>query len=206
MARKRNKKADIISLIPSLVMLLVAMWWFKEKLHVPISPLVFFVIGIVFVFVLISAILLPNSSRRRFKTQPQMNEIDRMTGEDFEDALKYTLSKKGWRIDTTKKTGDFGADLIGRDPMGKKVVIQAKRWKSKVGVDGVNQVIAARAYYQADRALVVTNQYLTKAAYELAQRTGVEVWSRKRLSAEIRVNKTAPRVSAQTTITRGPSQ
>ncbi|WP_436664531.1 restriction endonuclease (plasmid) [Alicyclobacillus acidoterrestris] len=111
-----------------------------------------------------------------------------MSGEDFEDALKYTLQRKGWKLSTTKKTGDFGADLIGHDPKGRKVVIQAKRWNSKVGVDGVNQVIAAKAYYRADHAMLVTNQYLTNAAFELAKRTGVEVWSRKRLNAEIEAN------------------
>ncbi|MFD1674115.1 restriction endonuclease [Alicyclobacillus fodiniaquatilis] len=175
-------------MIVPLVILLVAMGWFRVKMHIPISPLIFLVIGFLLVLVIVTAILQPSSSRRRFKTQPQMNEIDRMSGEDFEDALEYTLRKKGWRLDTTKKTGDFGADLIGRDPKGRKVVIQAKRWKSNVGVDGVNQVLAAKAYYQADHALVITNHYLTKSAYELSRKTGVEVWSRKRLSAEIRGN------------------
>ncbi|GMA63075.1 restriction endonuclease [Alicyclobacillus fastidiosus] len=111
-----------------------------------------------------------------------------MTGEDFEDALQYTLRKKGWRLETTKKSGDFGADLIGTDPQGRRVVIQAKRWKQKVGVEAVNQVIAARVYYEAERALIITNHYLTNSAWDLAKKANIEAWTRKRLSNEIQTH------------------
>lgn len=64
-------------------------------------------------------------------------------------------------------------------------MIQTKRYKTKVGVSAVQEVIAARAYYKTDAALVITNNYLTRPARELAQEAQVEIWERGRLTREI---------------------
>lgn len=113
-----------------------------------------------------------------------ITQIDHMTGVQFEQRLLVHFQSLGWWVRTTKATGDFGADLVGSRPDGTRVVIQAKRWQGSVGVGAVQEVHAARGYYQAPDALLITNSHLSVAARELAARTGVGVWDRARLVAE----------------------
>ena len=174
--RKRKRRGDAISLFFVLCMVLIVLLWFRVRLHLPILSLPIYVLSVLWFFFLVVLVFNGRTSTRRtFHRAPQLNEIDQMTGEDFEDALKYTLKKKGWQLQTTNKTGDFGADLIGTAPWKKTYVIQAKRYKSKVGVSAVQEVIAA---------LVITNNYLTRPARELAQEAQVEIWERGRLTRE----------------------
>jgi DNA segregation ATPase FtsK/SpoIIIE-like protein len=105
-------------------------------------------------------------------------ELDTLTGVEFETWLRAWLQTKGWQLDVTPTTGDFGADLVGYGPDGASWVIQAKRWTGPVGVEAVQQVLGALAYYQTQHALLITTAPLTKAAEELSRRSQVTVWTR----------------------------
>lgn len=74
----------------------------------------------------------------------------------------------GYKIQVTPSSGDFGADLVMKGK--EKIVIQAKRYsaKNRVSLSAVQEVYAAKAYYKANQAWVVTNSYFTKQAKELA--------------------------------------
>ncbi|WP_139355939.1 restriction endonuclease [Clostridium felsineum] len=110
-----------------------------------------------------------------------INIVDKMTGEEFEEFLKAHFEKLGYKVELTPKTGDYGADLV-LNRNGSKTVVQAKRWMNKVGIEAVQQVIGARAYYKVDKCLVVTNNYFTPNAINLAESNkDVELWDRKEL-------------------------
>lgn len=116
-------------------------------------------------------------------------ELDALSGTEFESVIQTILHNRGWQLDLTPITGDFGADLIGRGHDGASWVIQAKRWKGAVGIEAVQQVLGAQAYYQTQKALLITTATLTKAAQELAQHTQVTVWTRNEIAplyAELR--------------------
>lgn len=66
--------------------------------------------------------------------------------------------------------------LLKKD--GIRTVVQAKRYKGKVGVKAIQEVIGAKGYYNCDRAMVITNSYFTRQAKELADKNGVELWNR----------------------------
>lgn len=107
-----------------------------------------------------------------------IKDIDRMSGYDFETYLKVLFKKLGYRPQVTKKSGDFGADLI---LVGKnKIVIQAKRYgyKNNVSLDAVREVYASKAFYNADEAWVITNSFYTKQAKLLAEACGVKLLNR----------------------------
>lgn len=72
---------------------------------------------------------------------------------------------------------DFGADIVARRLFW-KIVVQCKHYSKPVGVRAVQEVIAARQYYGASIAAVATNRTFTRAAKQLAQRCGVELWER----------------------------
>lgn len=119
--------------------------------------------------------------KRKLMIRSGIRDIDRMTGFEFEEYLKVLFKKLGYKSALTRKTGDFGADLvlIGRN----KIVVQAKRYgfKNKVGVDAVREVYASKAYYKADEAWVVTNSFFTEQAKELADACGVKLLNRNEL-------------------------
>ena len=113
-----------------------------------------------------------------------IDEIDAMTGEDFERFLAAHFGRKGYRTEVTPKAADFGGDLIIKKD-GRTVVVQAKRWNSLVGIESVQQVLGAINHYGADTGIVVTNSDFTENAYELAKKSPVELWNRTRLTEDL---------------------
>jgi len=62
-----------------------------------------------------------------------IKEIDKFTEEQFEKWLKKLFEDYGYKVKETRKTADYGADLIiEKDNI--KIVVQAKRHKNKVGI------------------------------------------------------------------------
>jgi restriction system protein len=107
-----------------------------------------------------------------------VGEIDKMDGKTFEKYLKVLFEKLGYKVERTKYIGDYGADLVATNK-GVKTVIQAKRYKNKVGIKAVQEAVASKGYYNCDKAMVVTNSYFTNQAKTLASRNKVELWDRK---------------------------
>ncbi|MDY7015956.1 MAG: restriction endonuclease, partial [Cyanobacteriota bacterium] len=109
-----------------------------------------------------------------------VDRVDRMTGEEFEDFLGMCFQKLGYHVETTPKTGDFGADLI-LTKGGEKTIVQAKRYQNKVGTSSVQEIVGAIKYYHAQKAIVITNNQFTSSARELARSNEVELWEREQL-------------------------
>ena len=57
--------------------------------------------------------------------------------------------------------------ILNKD--GIKYVVQAKYYSGNVGNKAVQEVVAARSFYSAEKGMVVTNSKFTKAASELAE-------------------------------------
>jgi restriction system protein len=112
-------------------------------------------------------------------------DIDRMDGLEFEKVLKPLFERQGYLAEVTQGSGDYGADLILRKGT-KKYVVQAKRYSSNIGVSAVQQVVGAIKYYKASGAIVVTNQYFTQAAVNLAKSNRVKLIDREELAKMIR--------------------
>ena len=68
-------------------------------------------------------------------------EIDKMNGKAFEDYLTWLFQKMGYKVSPTPYAGDYGADLI-IEKDGIKTAVQAKRYKGKVGIEAIQQVVA----------------------------------------------------------------
>ncbi len=70
--------------------------------------------------------------------------------------------------------------------VGEKTVIQAKCYSGKVGNYAVQEIFAAMNLYKAQKGMVVTNNYFTPAAFELADANNVELVDRNGLEELIR--------------------
>ncbi len=141
--------------------------------------------------------------------------LDRLSGEAFEEHVAVRFRGLGYRVKLTPNGADFGADLV-LEKDGARTVVQAKRWKNDVGVKAVQEVVAAKAHYRAQHALVVTNSRFTTQAIQLARSNGVELWDRDRLARELSgeaveaeanaspPNPVCPRCSAEMVERQGP--
>lgn len=124
-----------------------------------------------------------------------IGSIDKMDGLQFEVYLKALFKELGYKPEVTKKSGDFGVDIVLK---GKnRIVIQAKRYgnKNRVGISAVQEVYAGKTYYKANEAWVITNSYFTKQAVELANACEVKLIDR--VSLQKFISKVNPEVTPQ---------
>lgn len=100
---------------------------------------------------------------QRKLAKASLEDIDRMSGEHFEEYLAVLLERLGYDVTPTGKY-DKGADLLlYRD--GVRTAVQAKCWRDKpVGVEAVRAVIASQRPYRCERGLVITNGTYTRTA------------------------------------------
>jgi len=98
--------------------------------------------------------------------------VDLMTGVEFENLLGRLYSAMGYEVSGTPGSGDQGADLL-LERIGERSVVQAKRYEGRIGNKAVQEVVAARSYYDAQKAIVVTNSDFTRSAVELARKNNV---------------------------------
>ena len=102
-------------------------------------------------------------------------------GYDFEKFVAKLYSQLGYNVEeVTKKSGDQGADVI-LEKDGKKYVVQAKFYSSSVGNHAVQEVVAAKEYYNAQDGIVVTNNDFTKSAIELAYANDITLVNGKKI-------------------------
>ncbi|MCK4258021.1 MAG: restriction endonuclease [Halanaerobiales bacterium] len=113
-----------------------------------------------------------------------IDDIDLMTGHEFEVFVGILFNKMGYMIEVTKGSGDQGLDVLA-EKNGKKIGIQAKRYSHKVTNKAVQEISAALSHYGCDKGMVITNQYFTGSAIELAESNIIVLWDRDTLKRKI---------------------
>lgn len=116
------------------------------------------------------------------------NKYDYMTGEDFEIFISQILKKTGYlNVCITKKSGDQGVDIIA-EQNDIRYAIQCKRYSEKVGNKAIQEVFTGKVFYNCDVGVVVTNNYFTQSAENLANKIGVILWDRNYLEKLIKIS------------------
>lgn len=106
-----------------------------------------------------------------------ISQIDSLSGQEFENLLKTIFEKQGYDVALTKKSHDYGADLVLRKNNIISVV-QAKCYEKNIGIKAVQEIIAARLHYNAEEMFVATNRYFSKDAIILASEHNVKLIDR----------------------------
>lgn len=110
------------------------------------------------------------------------DEIDEMSGTEFEDFMAEILHRSGIEVlELTKGSGDFGADIIVMLD-GERTAVQCKRYSRPIGVKAVQEAFSSMSYYKCTKAAVITNSTFTRQARELAEESGVILWDRENVS------------------------
>lgn len=110
-----------------------------------------------------------------------IEDIDESSDLLLEHRLQIFFSQQGWKLSLNAENNHCGANLVGKDAQGFKVVIQAKRYQSAVGFRVIQEVLEAGDRFGAERTLVITNNSFTTNAQNLAYQNRVELWDRTRL-------------------------
>lgn len=90
-----------------------------------------------------------------------------MTPEEFEHYCAAVLREGKWKARVTRASGDQGVDIVA-DRRGLRIVVQCKKYSKPVGNRAVQEIVAAIAHEDAQRAVVVTTSGYTPAAEQLA--------------------------------------
>ena len=135
---------------------------------------------IIAVITLICIYLVLRLRMRRISPLP----MDEMEGHDFEYYCADLLKKDGFtNVEVTRGSGDYGVDILAeRD--GISYAFQCKCYDKPIGVKAVQEVYAGRDYYDRMVGVVITNQYYTQPAIDLAAKLKILLWDRDYIMGE----------------------
>ena len=116
-----------------------------------------------------------------FRRDVVRDEINYMTGSEFERFMADLFRQKGYAVQETRATGDQGVDLL-LNLDDKKIAVQLKRWTGPVGNSVVAATFAGMAHYEAVEGWIITTSTFTRSARELARSTRVRLIDGKELA------------------------
>jgi hypothetical protein len=119
---------------------------------------------------------------------PTLEHYGDLDGYEFEKWLVKLFNRLGYQSINTQKSRDQGADLIlSKD--GLTYVVQAKKTKQAIANSAIQQVVAAKSYYHADKTMVVATSRFTDSAMKLAAANQVELWDGEKLENKFEESK-----------------
>jgi restriction system protein len=124
---------------------------------------------------------LEQRSRLKSTLSIDFSKIDELSGVEFENLLLDKFTAMGFKAESTPKTGDFGADLIIENSEGSRIIVQCKRFKAKLNLKAVQEVVGAMGHYAGDYGVVITNNSFLNSAVKLAESHDIELWDGDKL-------------------------
>ncbi|GJM17723.1 MAG: hypothetical protein DHS20C13_30500 [Thermodesulfobacteriota bacterium] len=103
-----------------------------------------------------------------------------LDGVEFEKYVRTVFENLSFHVDETRTTGDQGADLV-LNKGAEKTVVQVKNHNKNIPNKAIQEVVAAKKYYDATNAMVVVSSSFTQGAIDLALKNGVELWDGQKL-------------------------
>lgn len=117
--------------------------------------------------------------------ESELLSVDLMEGHEFERWCSGLLLKNGFdKADVTPGSGDQGVDILAEKD-GVHYAIQCKCYSHDLGNTPVQEVYAGKEMYRCHVGVVMTNQFFTAGAKELADQTRVLLWDRDKLKSLI---------------------
>lgn len=102
-----------------------------------------------------------------------IEDIDALSGYDFELFISAFLTSINIKNQLTKKSGDKGVDIIAHVKTS-SIAIQTKLYfNHKVGSKAIQEIFTAKNYFNYSYAVVVTNSYFSNQAIELAKNLNI---------------------------------
>ncbi len=103
-------------------------------------------------------------------------EVDAMTGTEFEELVAQLCRRDGCtEVRRVGGSHDNGADVVGRLPDGRSMVIQCKRYtpSSTIASREMRDLLGARVHFGADLAVFVTTTRFSRPSEKFAVQHGI---------------------------------
>jgi len=106
---------------------------------------------------------------------------------EFEDLISKLFKKMGYSTIVTKRSGDFGADVIASKGE-EKILIEAKKYSegNNITPQQVQRTLGAIYKYKADKAIFITTSDFSISAKEVEREAPIELWNKYILKKMIR--------------------
>ena len=107
-----------------------------------------------------------------------VNDINFLSGIEFENLCKNLIENIGFSVETTKASGDGGIDLIAynHEPvLSGKYIIQCKRYSGSVGEPIIRDLYGVITSERANKGILMTTGYFTKSAIAFAEEKPIEL-------------------------------
>lgn len=117
-----------------------------------------------------------------------IEDIDNLEPHFFKVFVAALFQKQGYDVALTSNSGDKGADVIVHplqsESTGLLIRVKKSHAVSKPGSEAVNEIIAAKPFYEEKysttfQPVVLTNQTLIKEAHNLSRTKNVQIYERK---------------------------
>jgi restriction system protein len=114
------------------------------------------------------------------------NHFADLTPWEFERLINNLFLSMGYDSKITQLVADYGADIVAEKD-NEIIAVQVKRYNpnSKVGSPEVQIVLGSMFKYNANKAILVTSSYFTKAAKTQAFGAPIELWDYQTLCRKI---------------------
>jgi SNF2 family DNA or RNA helicase/HJR/Mrr/RecB family endonuclease len=125
-------------------------------------------------------------------TRLNITDLDRLNPNLFEASIAALYKKQGFEIYLTPYSNDKGVDVVVMKN-GANYLIQAKQTKSLVGNEAVQEICAAKKYYE-DRfkeqfnLLTISNSNYSSSALILAKSNDIKLYNRNELESMVNAN------------------
>ncbi len=124
------------------------------------------------------------------KTVPPLTieDVDKLDPRFFEVFIATLFQKQGHRVEFTPTSGNKGADVIVHplqtESTGLLIRVKKSHAGSKSGSEAVNEIIAAKPFYEKKydttfQPVVLTNQTFINEAHDLSRTMKVQIYERK---------------------------
>ena len=101
--------------------------------------------------------------------------IKQMSGREFEEWFTKVLRWNGYQAKTTPKSKDGGKDIVIYEGSGRRF-IECKRWKDKVPVEKLRQLLGVMVHEGVTAGGFVCPGGFTKDAIEFCKRENIILW------------------------------
>lgn len=106
------------------------------------------------------------------------DDINQLSGVEFEKVCQQLVEKMGFETETTKASGDGGIDLIAYNHqplLSGKYIIQCKRYSGSVGEPIIRDLYGVVMSERANKGILMTTGYFTKSAIGFADGKPIEL-------------------------------
>lgn len=116
--------------------------------------------------------------RKEDMQQTGAENINQLSGVEFERVCQQLVEKMGFETETTKASGDGGIDLIAYNHqplLSGKYIIQCKRYSGSVGEPIIRDLYGVVMSERANKGILMTTGYFTKSAISFAEGKPIEL-------------------------------